>query len=146
MDLRILTLLPNIYRRWASLRLADLAPWIEGWNLDEIFAGVPGRGAEHAWYNTSILTEFLRTLEVHYTGAAADIWKCFDQVLRPLVYDILLAAGFPKHILHVYMSCIEQLTIRNVIMGHIGQPHKHRHGIPQGCPFSMMILALLMRP
>ena len=52
----------------------------------------------------------------------------------------------PKQILKVYKSCLEQLEVRNSFARHIGEPHKHECGIPQGCPFSMVALALVMRP
>ena len=45
-DLRILLILSIVYRRWASYRLQSLTPWISGWALEEMFAGIPGKGAE----------------------------------------------------------------------------------------------------
>ena len=56
---RVLLVLPALYRRWASMRLADLEPWIQEWQLDEMFAGVPGVGAEDAWWCTSLQLESL---------------------------------------------------------------------------------------
>ena len=44
------------------------------------------------------------------------------------------------------MNYHECYFIRFSINHHLGQPHQHRCGIPQGCPFSMDFVALLMRP
>ena len=43
----------------------------------------------------------------HFTGGAADIPKCFDQIRRPLVYRILDEAGMPKRILETYRKYLE---------------------------------------
>jgi hypothetical protein len=44
------------------------------------------------------------------------------------------------------MDCLDNLTVYNVLAGHIGRPHHHPCGLPQGCPFSMMVLSLILRP
>eukprot|EP00973_Karenia_brevis_P044416 6151591-Karenia_brevis.AAC.1 len=56
---RVLWILPNLYRRWASARLLQLSPWINRWKLDTMHAGVPGTGAEDAWYGTALKLETL---------------------------------------------------------------------------------------
>eukprot|EP00973_Karenia_brevis_P038859 5364129-Karenia_brevis.AAC.1 len=83
---------------------------------------------------------------IHSVGGSIDIYKCFDQIIRVLVYVVLLLSGFPVKILTAYINYQEQANIYFSFAGHIGSPHKHRCGIPQGCPFSMMIIALLLRP
>ncbi len=45
---KILLILPMLYRHWATIRLHDLEPWIDGWKLPEFFAGTGGQGAEDA--------------------------------------------------------------------------------------------------
>ena len=38
------------------------------------------------------------------------------------------------------------MTVRNTVAGGLGVPYRKRTSVPQGCPFSMMFTALLMRP
>ena len=135
-----------VYRRWASARLNDLRPWIRNWQLEGIFAGVEDVGAEDAWYSTAIHFEYYRTHNIPFSGGAADIFKCFDQVSRPLLYHIAQVAGFPPNILHAYRSFQDNVSIYNSLGTGIGSAHRRANGIPQGCPLSMMFLALLMRP
>ena len=52
----------------------------------------------------------------------------------------------PKHILQAYVSMVENLKAHNAIAGCIGEAHTRGCGIPQGCPLSMMFVALHMRP
>ena len=47
---KILLILPRLYRRSASMGLHDLHEWIRRWQLPEMYAGVPGGGAELAWW------------------------------------------------------------------------------------------------
>ena len=47
LDLRILLILPALYRRWASTRLRMVSPWVGRWRLREMYAGPPGAG--HVW-------------------------------------------------------------------------------------------------
>ena len=143
---RGLTILVYLYREWAKLRLKCLRPWIAMWDTPELFAGVPGKGAEDAWYTTAIDIEHNQLQDIPMSGAAADMFKCFDQILLELVTHILTAAGMPPTIISAYTRYITHLMYYNSLGTTIGKPHHHKCGIPQGCPFSMLIIALLLRP
>merc|ERR1712218_145265 len=52
----------------------------------------------------------------------------------------------PTKILDAYEAFQEHLVIHNQIGHTIDTPHQHRCSIPQGCPFSMALVALLVRP
>jgi hypothetical protein len=52
----------------------------------------------------------------------------------------------PNGILKAYKLFQEDLSIFNAIAGGLGMPYKRRTGIPQGCPLSMVIVALILRP
>ena len=78
--------------------------------------------------------------------AVADIAKFFDQIRRTLVYAMVRAAGMPEGILAAYQAYFENLQVYNCLAGGIGQPYRRKCGIAQGCPFSMTIVALIMRP
>ena len=117
MDYRVLLMLASTYRLWGKIRLAHLQPWIEEWNLPEIYAGIEGKGAADAAYATAMEIEYCRISGTKYSGGAADIYKCFDQVRREIVYDLLKAAGTPQQILHAYRDFQEHLVVRNTIAG-----------------------------
>ena len=99
---RPLLVLPHLYRRWAAYRLQCLPAWIQTWANESMFAGIPGRGAEDAWWLTSVSIETWQSKQIHFSGASADIAKCFDQIVRPLVYAAAETAGMPKRILDPY--------------------------------------------
>ena len=62
MEYRILLILSRLYRRWASIRLRDLHGWLQQWQMPEMYAGVPGGGAELAWWHLSAINEDALTL------------------------------------------------------------------------------------
>ena len=146
LEYRLLLITPVLYRAWAKLRLRHLRPWITGWALPNMFGGVQGVGAAEAWYTTALDIEHALTHSVPLVGGALDLFKCFDQILRPLLYEILRISGLPEPILTAYANYQEQMLMYNSLNGAIGIPHKHPAGIPQGCPFSMIFVGLLLRP
>ena len=81
---RLLAILPTLYRRWASTRLRALAPWVTTWQLHEMYAGPPGRGAQDTWYSTSNIREYCHISGIDYQFGTTDLWKCFDQHQREL--------------------------------------------------------------
>ena len=81
-----------------------------------------------------------------FCGGTADIHKFFDQILRPLVYKLAELAGMPQQILSAYSRFLEGLRVYNSLAGGVGHAYSRQCGIPQGCPFSMMMVALIMRP
>ena len=89
--------------------------------------------------------EYCRIRGLEYSGGAADIYKCFDQVRREIVYELLKEAGFPAGLLHAYKDFQEALQVRNTVAGGVGEACKKPTSIPQGDPMSMMITSLLLR-
>ena len=76
----------------------------------------------------------------------ADIAKFFDHIRRDLVYRTCEATGMPAGVLRAYAAYVENLKVYNCVVGWMGTPYVRVCGIPQGCPFSMMNVALIMRP
>ena len=146
LDYRLLLILDIFYRQWCKYRLRSLIPWIKLWTIDGLFAGIPGRGAEDAWWLTSFTIEVARLCGYALTGGAVDIFKCFDQISRALLGKLLLLGGFPPSIWKAYEKFHEELHVRNLLAGGYGKPFHKKCSIPQGCPFSMLFIAFMLRP
>ena len=146
MSYRPLAVTAPIYREWAAMRLRELEPWVRLWALPEMFAGIPEMGAVDAWMEVTTRIENYKLDHIHYCGGTADIAKFFDQIRRTLVYRMLAASGMPEPVLTAYKSHLENLLVYNCLAGGVGEPFRRLCGIPQGCPFSMAIVALIMRP
>ena len=63
-----------------------------------------------------------------------------------MLYQVAAAAGMPRGVLTAYKAYLEALLLYNMLAGGVGAPHKRLCGIPQGCPLSMAMVALIMRP
>ncbi len=143
---RILTILPIVYRVWAKARLEDLKPWVQHWKCPEMFAGVDFDGAEDAWWQTGIKFEKAALNNQAITGGTADVYKCFDQILRDLLKLLLVTGGMPRRVVDAYTRYMDTLTVVNAVASSLGEPYHLPTGIPQGCPLSMMFIAFMLRP
>lgn len=76
----------------------------------------------------------------------ADIAKFVDQIRRDLVFRTCKVAGMPTGVLRAYEAYLEHLKVYNCVAGGMGTPYVRICGIPQGCPFPMTSVALIMRP
>ena len=144
---RVWLMSPSTYRMWSKTRLRHLQPWIAQWTLGEMYAGVEGRVADDAAYSTAVLMEWRKAHGVEHTGGAADIYKCFDQILRPLLYRILKEAGVPERVLGAYRRFLEALQVHNTVAGGIGwgsirESNEH----PARRPHVHDVTTLLLRP
>ncbi len=69
-----------------------------------------------------------------------------SRINRQLVYLLAEQAGMPRRILRAYSSYLENLQVQFQVGKTIGKVHQDRASIPQGCPFSMAMVALLTKP
>ena len=127
----VLLMLPSAYFLWTRTRLRHMQPWVAQWATDEMFAGVEGQGAADAAYVTSLLLEHCTLHNIPFSGGAADIYKCFDQLSRPLIYDLIKAAGMPKRIAEPYQKFLEGLMVHNSLGGSLGEAYGKPTGIPR---------------
>ena len=103
-------------------------------------------GAVDAWHDVLTTLEEYKLNGKHFIGGVADIAKFFDQIRREMVFKVCRAAGMPEGIARAYEEYISNLKVYNCLAGGMGTPYRRRCGIPQGCPLSMTVVALIMRP
>ena len=58
---RPLSVLPIVYRIWASARMGQLDGWFKSWVPDSVFSGGGGRGSVEAWYTSALDIEEVLT-------------------------------------------------------------------------------------
>ena len=83
LDQRPLSMLPVVYRLWASLRLGHLREWVEGWSPHSVFSLGNGLSSVEAWFSTALdIEEVLSGTggdQLHVM--VADVIKSFDTVI-----------------------------------------------------------------
>ena len=76
------SVLPVVYRLWASLRLGHLREWVEGWLPKSVFSLGNGLSSVEAWFSTALdIEEVLSGVggdQLHVT--VADVIKSFDTI------------------------------------------------------------------
>ena len=98
---RVLMILSTFYRKYMTLRNRDMQSWMDDWILPEMFA-VGSNGAEDAWDELSADIEDWDVNNIEYAGGTVDIAKCFDQIIRELVYSLAAIGGMPPQVLDAY--------------------------------------------
>ena len=89
MAYRIIKVTSALYRVWGSVRMRDLGPWVDTWRTGAFFSGVPGVGAEECSYLTALDVEYKRLQQRHCSLGSIDVYKCFDQIIRPLLLRLI---------------------------------------------------------
>ena len=94
---RPLSVLPIVYRIWASARIGQLDGWFKSWVPDSVFSAGGGRGSVEAWKTSAL------DIEEVLTGAAdsavhlfvADVIGSFGTVDRRILDRVLRSLGLP---------------------------------------------------
>ena len=79
------SVLPVLYRLWASLRLGHLREWVEGWLPNSVFSLGNGLPSVEAWFSTALDIEEV----LSGTVMVADVIKSFDTVDRSILHCAL---------------------------------------------------------
>ena len=145
---RPLSVLPVVYRIWASTRMGQLGDWFQSWVPDSVFSAGGGRGSVEAWFSSSLdIEEVLAgAADSHVHLFVADVVKSFDTVDRTILDRVLSSLGLPGWFRHAYFEYHAHVRMRFKLASGLGVPWTRDGGIPQGCPLSMMFIVALYLP
>ena len=145
---RPLSVLPVVYRLWASLRLGHLREWVEGWLPKSVYSLGNGLSSVEAWFSTALdIEEVLSgTGDDQLHVMVADVIKSFDTVDRSILDCTLGRLGLPDWFRKVYFSFHSQVRLRFKLAAGLGEPWCRYGGNPQGCPLSMVFIVALYVP
>ena len=146
---RPLSVLPVVYRLFASLRLGHLREWVEGWLPESVFSLGNGLSSVEAWFSSTALD-----IEEVLSGTGgdqlhvmvADVIMSFDTVDRSILDCALDRLGLPDWFRKVYFSFHSQVRLRFKFAAGLGESWCRDGGIPQGCPLRMVLIVALYVP
>ena len=138
-----LSVLPVVYRLWASLRLGHLREWVEGWLPKSVYSLGNGLSSVEAWFSTALDVEDVLS---GTGGDHADVIKSFDTVDRSILDCALGRLELPDWFRKVYCSFHSQVRLRFKLAAGLGELWCRDGGIPQGCPLSMVFIVALYVP
>ena len=139
---RLLSVLPVVYRLWASLRLGHLREWVEGGYL--IRCSVSGM-VYLRWEPGSLLLWILRRF---FPGLSWSLMSSSPLTLLtgPFCIALLDACDYLIGFREVYFPFHSQVRLRFKLAAGLGEPWCRDGGIPQGCPLSMIFIVALYVP
>ena len=145
---RPLSVLPVVYRIWASARMSQLDGWFKSWVPDSVFSAGSGRCSVEAWYTTALdIGEVLSgAAHSHVHLFVADVVKSFDTVDRAILDRVLSRLGLSGWFRHAYFEYHAHVRLRFKLASGLGKSWTRNGGIPQGCPLSMMFIVALYLP
>ena len=145
---RPLSVLPVVYRIWASARLGQFEDWFLSCFPDSFCSAGGGRSSVEASYTTALdIEEVLSGVvdsDVHLF--VADVVKSFDTVDRGVLDLVLSSLGLPGWFRHAYFEFHSHVSFRFKLATGLGQPWTRDGSISQGCPLSMMFIVALYLP
>ena len=121
---RPLSVLPVVYRLWASVRLGLLWEWVKGWLLKSVFSLGNGLSSVEAWFSAALDTEEVLSGvggdQLHVM--VADVIKSFDTVDRSILACALGRLGLPDRFRRVYFSYRSHVRLRFKLAACLGEP------------------------
>ena len=133
---RPLSVLPVVYRIWASTRMIQLESWFKSWFPDSVFSAGGGRGTVEAWYISALENEEVLSDAVDsFIFFVADVTKSFDTVDREILDSVLSSLGLPCWFRHAYLEYHAHVRLRFKLAAGLGEPWTRDGGIPQGLSF-----------
>ena len=120
---RPLSVLPVVYRIWASARMGQLDGWFKSWVPDSVFSAGSGRGSVEAWYTSAIDIEEVLSgaADSHVHLFVADVVKSFDTVDRGILDRVLSNLGLPGWFRHAYFEYHAHVRLRLKLASGLGQ-------------------------
>ena len=145
---RPLSVLPIVYRIWASARMGQLDGWFRSWVPDSVFSAGSGRVPVEAWYTSALDIEEVLTgaADSHVRLFVAYVTKSFDTVDRGILDCVLSSLRLPAWFRHACFEYHAHVLLRFKLAAGLGEPWIRDGGIPQGCPLIMMFIVALYLP
>ena len=137
---RPLSVLPVVYRLWASLRLGHLREWVDRWLPKSVYSLGNGLSSVEAWFSTALDVEDV----LSGTGGdqlhvmVADVTKSFDTDGRAILDCALGCPGMPPW--------FRNFRLWFKLAAGLGEPWCRDGSTPQGCPLSMVFVVALHVP
>ena len=111
---RPLSVLPVVYRIWASARMGQLDGWFLSWVPDSVFSAGCGRSSVEAWYTAALDVEEVLSgvvdSDIHLF--VAGVVKSFDTVDREILDRVLSILRLPGWFRRVHFEFHSHVRLR----------------------------------
>ena len=148
---RPITVYATIYRLWASVAAKAILQHWATWLPASVRGCVPGRGAREVSLAIELMIEDSLLRGRPMGGFSLDVVKCFNQLPRLPLRQLLRHLGVPGDILEIWFQFLDVNTRFVLFHGQLGPPTPSTTGMPEGDPLSVVAQiavcwALVARP
>ena len=139
---RPITILPVAYRNWSSIRARQALQHISRLAPHGLLGNMPAKTTSQAWHQLQQLIEAAQMDDQEVAGCTVDLVKCFNLLPRRPIEAMARHLGIKEGIVVAWHSYIQRLERRFVIRGGTGGPIRSVTGYPEGCPLSVVAMAI----
>ena len=140
---RMIAVLPQLYRLWASTRAAQAATqWLPRVLSRQCYGGVRGKSAKTATAMDSLLWDAANACGVEYRATYLDASRCFDTLRYGDLLGVARRVGLSARVLAALGAFYADHERFVCVKGWLQPGMKTLRGIPQGCPLSVLMCAL----
>ena len=93
---RPITVLPVLFRVWASARARDLRPWQDTWAHPDLYGGIANREALQALLETTLDAEAAAVHDESWFAAFLDYYKYFYSISWSMQWPLADHWGLPE--------------------------------------------------
>ncbi len=141
-EFRPITVLSMCYRVWATIRAKQCLRAIAQIAPHSIQGNLPGRSPKQVWYHLQMVMEHAQSYQLPLAGMILDIVKCFNMLPREPLLEIGIGIGLPAEVIRPWTAALGGIQRRFQIRGNTGQPILSTSGFPEGCPMSVVAMAI----
>ncbi|CAE7355188.1 unnamed protein product [Symbiodinium sp. CCMP2592] len=148
---RPITVYATVYRLWSSVAARAILQQWATWMPESVRGCLPGRGAREVSLVIQVMLESALLTGQAMGGFSLDIVKCFNQIPRQPLRQLLQHLHVPSDILEIWFQFLECNTRFALFHGDLGTPIASTTGVPEGDPLSVVgqiaiCWALVARP
>ena len=145
---RPLSVLPVVYRIWASARMGQLDGWFKSWVPDSVFSAGGGRGSVEAWCTSALDIEEVLSgaADSHVHFFVADVIKPFDTVDRGILDRVLSCLGLPGWFRNAYFEYHAHVRLRFKLASGLGQSWTRDGGYSSGLSLKYDVYCCFVPP
>ena len=140
---RPITILPQLYRLWASVICSQIAAAFALWAPPSITGFLPARGSVTAALNAQFAIEHSRYKGIAPSGLVLDLRKCFNNVDWSFAFHALHACGVPLRFLRTWILMISSMVRHWMINGEVFLSGTGTSGIPEGDQWSVLAMVAI---